>query len=44
MQGEYLRPQRNKQNNEKQHGEIYQIHIIDDRESDEIDQISKNDK
>ena len=41
MQQENLRPQKNRQNNDKQTDEIYQKFLIDDKESDEIDQISK---
>ena len=44
MQLENLRPMRNIDNNKKQTGERYQKILIDDKEYDEIDQISKNDK
>ena len=39
MQLENLRPQRNIENNDKQYDEIYQINLIDDKESDERYQI-----
>ena len=42
MQLENLRPQINIENNDKKYDERYQINIIDDKESDERDQISKN--
>ena len=42
MQLENLRPQINVENNDKQSDEMYQINMIDDKESDERDQISKN--
>ena len=41
MQLETLIPQRNIQNNDKQSDEIYQINKIDDKESDERDQIDE---
>ena len=44
MQQENLRPQRNIENNYKQTDEIYQKKLIDEKESDERDQISKNDE
>ena len=44
MQQENLRPQRNIEINDKRTDEIYQKNIIDDKESDERDQISKNDE
>ena len=39
MQLEHFRPQRNIENNDKQYDEIYQINLIDDKESDERYQI-----
>ena len=42
MQLENLRLQRNIDNNYKQSDERYQINIIDDKESDERDQIGEN--
>ena len=39
-----MRPQINTENNYKQYDERYQINMIDDKESDEIDQTSKNDE
>ena len=42
MQLEYLRPQRNIDNNDKKSDGIYQINIIDDKESDERDHIGEN--
>ena len=42
MQLENLRPQRNKENNDKKSDERYQINMINDKESDEIDQIGEN--
>ena len=42
MQLENFIPQRNIGKNDKKYDEIYQINIIDDKESDERDQISKN--
>ena len=42
MQLENLRPQRNIENNGKKSDEIYQINMIDDKESDERDKIGKN--
>ena len=42
MQLENLRPQRNIENNDKQSDEIYQINMIDDKKSDERDQIDEN--
>ena len=42
MQLENLRPQRNKENNDKKSDERYQINMINDKESDEIDQINEN--
>ena len=44
MQLKILRPQRNIENNYKQYDEIYQINMIDDKESNERYQISKNKK
>ena len=44
MQIENLRPMRNIENNGKQTDEIYQKILIDDKESDERYQISKNDE
>ena len=41
IQLESLRPQINLENNDKQSDEIYQINIIDDKESNEIDHISE---
>ena len=41
---EHLGPQRNIENNYKQSDEIYQINIIDNKEYDETDQMSKNDE
>ena len=42
MHLEHLIPQRNIENNDKQLDEIYQINIIDDKESDERDHIDEN--
>ena len=42
MQLENLRPQRNIENNGKKSDKIYQINMIDDKESDERDKIGKN--
>ena len=42
MQLENLRPHINIENNDKQYDEMYQINMIDDKKSDERDQISKN--
>ena len=42
MQLENLIPMRNIQNNDKQTDEIYQKLLIDDKESDKGDQISKS--
>ena len=42
MQLENLRLQRNIENDDKHSGEIYQINMIDDKESDEIDHIGEN--
>ena len=42
MQLENLRLQRNIENNEKKYDERYQINIIDEKESNEIDQIGEN--
>ena len=44
MKRENLRPQRNIDNNYKQTDEIYQKNFIDEKESDERYQISKNDE
>ena len=44
IQRENLIPQRNIENNYKQADEIYQKQLIDEKESDERDQISKNDE
>ena len=41
MQQKHLRPMRNIDNNDKQNDERYQKKLIDDKESDERDQISK---
>ena len=41
MQLENLRPQINIENNDKKSDEIYQIHIIDDKEFDERDHIGE---
>ena len=42
MQLEHLRPHRNIENNNRKSDEIYQINIIDDKESNERYQISEN--
>ena len=42
MQLENLKPQRNKENNEKKSDEIYQINMMDDKESDGRYQIGEN--
>ena len=44
MQQENLKPQRSIEKNDKKSDERYQEIFIDDKEYDEIDQISKNDK
>ena len=44
MQRENLRPQKNIENNDKQTDEGYQKILIDNKEFDERDQISKNDE
>ena len=44
MQRENLRPQKNIEKNYKQTDDIYQKILIDDKESDERYQISKNDE
>ena len=44
VQQENLRPQRNIEINDKQTDERYQEIFIDDKESDEKDQISKNEE
>ena len=44
MQLENLRPQRNIENNDKQYDEIYQINMIDDKEYNERNHISKKRK
>ena len=42
MQLENLRLQRNIENDDKHSAEMYQINMIDDKESDEIDHIGEN--
>ena len=42
MQLENLRPQLNIENNVKKYDEIYQINVIDDKESDERYHIGEN--
>ena len=42
MQLKFLRPQRNIENNYNQYDEIYQINMIDDKESNERYQIFEN--
>ena len=44
MQKENLRPQRNRENNDKQYNKSYQEDLIGDKYSYERDQISKNDE
>ena len=39
---ENFKPHRNRENNEKQSDERYEINMIDDKESDESDQIGEN--
>ena len=39
-----LKTSRNIENNDKQSDKIYQINMIDDKDSGERDQISKNDE
>ena len=42
MQLEIFRPQRNIDNNDRKYNERYQINMIDDKGSDERDQIGEN--